>query len=72
MVRFYESLKSGDIAPAHALQIAQHHLRGLAVGSQDNDVPREIYLRDLSRRSLGSNLRDYRHPFYWAPFILVG
>lgn len=72
MVRFYESLKSGDIAPAHALQIAQHHLRGLAVGSQDNDVPREIHLRDLSRRSLRSNRRDYRHPFYWAPFILVG
>lgn len=71
MIPFYKNLKSGDISPAHALHVAQQHLRGLTTDSQDSDL-REVYLRDLERGKVQIRRHNYQHPFYWAPFILVG
>ena len=67
----YQNLKQNK-PPAYALQAAQQHMLHSMITSQDN-TPREIHLRDLAHRGVQrKQQRDYRHPFYWAPFILIG
>lgn len=87
MTRFYQHLRSGA-PPATALQSAQNGLRSLSaermeqereqlktILSERNVDVRE--LRPLTRHLLPvseteEGLTGYSHPFYWAPFILIG
>ena len=70
MQAFYDQLATGEWTKAEALQRAQLQL--LAVGLEGDE---EVEARGLSvvqneaERDLASN---DSHPYYWAPFVLIG
>jgi CHAT domain-containing protein len=71
MQEFYAGLSRG-LAPRHALQAAQVALRSLTMA--------EIEVRTRGQRRspaaaaavIPDDEGGYRHPYFWAPFILVG
>lgn len=68
MGEFYRCLQTGQ-SPTKALQTAQNYLRALS----PETIKREIsQVRDTVRLGAAPKTKDYRHPFYWAPFVLVG
>jgi CHAT domain-containing protein len=76
MSRFYRHLRAGA-TPAAALQAAQNELRSLSAA----EIRRELSLLDQPPtdtrdvRIAGAApaaAQNYSHPFYWAPFILIG
>jgi CHAT domain-containing protein len=87
MARFYERLRANVSAP-RALREAQEYLRSLppdakhaelarlraGAGAESRTGPQNIERdaeRDVSRLAT-QPARDYRHPYYWAPFIVIG
>lgn len=84
---FYRRLRAG-LAPAAALQAAQNELRQLSAdqatrhltqlrqspGLADPQLPPAERVRDFAIPGLDplEHAPDYSHPFYWAPFIVVG
>lgn len=86
MGAFYRHLRAGQ-SPARALQAAQHDLRSLSAADMQRELARlrqsldaagtadlqtstrDLVLPDGAPLDLAS---DYSHPFYWAPFIVVG
>ncbi len=87
MRHLYQELKAGA-SPAEALHQAQQYLRQLSPtaidealqnmgeGLTNTSVARNLLMRG-KRGSLDINEpddrgEDYSHPFYWAPFVLVG
>jgi CHAT domain-containing protein len=72
MADFYRELRAGK-SPAAALQRAQNDLRQLGA---DQIRARAGQIRGSVRGTVLSvddrNAGDYSHPFYWAPFVLVG
>lgn len=40
--------------------------------SQDNEISKARALRQAQLQLLAESDSQYRHPFYWAPFVLVG
>ena len=81
MCEFYRRLHTGH-PPRLALKLAQNYLRDLSPAQIDEEITilerRLGKQRLLSSRHLGeqravsSRLRDFSHPYFWAPFILVG
>jgi CHAT domain-containing protein len=74
MGEFYRQLIAGQ-PPAAALRAAQMLLRGLSPEQIDAAVSelRDAGLvRDARRADMPAPTKDYSHPHYWAPFILVG
>jgi CHAT domain-containing protein len=77
MERFYRDLRAGRAAEA-ALQSAQNALRGLSreqVREESRRVAesaRGVVLARPSSPAAGDDARPYAHPYYWAPFVLVG
>ncbi|NEQ47515.1 MAG: tetratricopeptide repeat protein [Leptolyngbya sp. SIOISBB] len=74
MQRFYELLSSGELTKAEALRQAQLSLlydesteTRLAAATRNAPVPtpREGFAVAVAEPG-------YRHPYYWAPFILIG
>lgn len=87
MGQFYRELRRGT-APETALQLAQQYLRRLnrneiraeidklhvdltSAGVERDVINLVVKLRDTRRSGAGA-ADDYSHPFFWAPFILVG
>ena len=79
MQHFYQHLSHHN-QPIIALHSAQEYLRSLSI-QEANQRVRHIKnkLRSAGKRSLEleewdhqSQARDYSHPFYWAPFVLIG
>ena len=71
MNAFYAALQKG-MTKAQALQEAQKALitgNYSTVGGQRSDI-KIIDIRTGQDRSIGSN--TLHHPYYWAPFILIG
>nr|WP_082409937.1 CHAT domain-containing protein [Methylomonas koyamae] len=70
MAEFYRQLKAGA-APGLALQAAQNYLQAL-----EPEAIKTGRLKALSSRGVSVDSdaapADYRHPYYWAPFVLVG
>ncbi|MEG4005452.1 tetratricopeptide repeat protein [Microcoleus sp. Pol11C1] len=71
MIAFYTALQSGNTKKAEALQKAQIAL----ITGDDSVLGRATNLSILARSR--SNLRPsvasrLSHPYYWAPFILIG
>ena len=72
MQRFYRLLASGELSKAEALQQAQ-----LSLLYGEDSQARLAAARAGARPQLrqGANapaVKGYRHPYYWAPFILIG
>jgi CHAT domain-containing protein len=69
MCAFYQALKAGE-PPRKALQRAQLQLCGLSdARATEGD---QSQMRHLGEENGDLQAGDYSHPFYWAPFILVG
>ncbi len=71
MQRFYQNLATGKMSKAAALQTAQLSMiqgEGTATGQSRGDSFK-LPSTDGSKPSIS---RDLRHPYYWAPFILIG
>ncbi|MEB3291923.1 MAG: CHAT domain-containing protein, partial [Synechococcales bacterium] len=71
MQQFYQHLASGKMTKAKAIQKVQQDL--ITSKLTFNDIPRSA---KSSHRSPSSspqtNRSPYAHPYYWAPFILIG
>jgi len=73
MQRFYELLATGELTKAEALRQAQLSLL------YDEDTETRLAASRTGARPTPRNGFDvavsepgYRHPYYWAPFILIG
>ncbi|MDA0265781.1 MAG: CHAT domain-containing protein, partial [Cyanobacteria bacterium] len=71
MTAFYDALGSG-LSKTEALQAAQLALIGgnQSAGSEENRAIAVMTQTAPSPQSVGSS--RYNHPYYWAPFILIG
>ena len=67
MGRFYHHLSNG-FGKAEALQRAQADL--ITGNGQPSDTTHGGFVP--IRRTLPESLQGLRHPYYWAPFILIG
>lgn len=77
MQRFYAFMATGQLSKAEALRQAQLSL--LTQTSWDDQLQAVATARGLSIVSAGSTVeinpggdRPLTHPYYWAPFILIG
>ncbi|NJN20998.1 MAG: CHAT domain-containing protein [Leptolyngbya sp. RL_3_1] len=72
MTRFYQALQGGA-AKAKALQTAQLALIDPDTGGSAGEDRASARPTLLDGRTLEANaLPGYSHPYYWAPFILIG
>ncbi len=70
MQQFYKNLAIGTMSKAEALRQAQRSLmqvRGSAKQTRSDSF--KLPATDGSKPSIA---RDFSHPYYWAPFILIG
>ncbi|MCL1468872.1 CHAT domain-containing protein [Argonema galeatum] len=70
MDTFYAALRKGNITKAEALREAQIAL--ITNNSTTGDEQRGIAVRARAEGSVSRIANRLNHPFYWAPFILIG
>lgn len=74
MGEFYRCLRKTR-SPSKALQSAQIYLKALDAENLSNqliEVKNVGQSRHIADGIVDDGTRDYSHPYYWAPFILVG
>jgi CHAT domain-containing protein len=74
MQQFYKNLATGELTKAEALQQVQlSFLRG-EVTAKDAPQPRSDIKVTVAPGTRADQERspDFSHPYYWAPFILIG
>ena len=72
MDTFYDRLKQGSPNPVHALRAAQIDLiRGQGQGAKGEGRTSVVFEPGQGGSRDGIS-RDRSHPYYWAPFILIG
>jgi len=68
---FYQNLSTGKMSKTEALRQAQ--LTVIAGNKQSSDANRtSVHIEPVSSGSSASISRNLSHPYYWAPFILIG
>ena len=74
MKEFYRAYQlHGDAAAA--LQAAQNYLRRLSaeqIKAARREVEQALAARDVRVPEAMERSKDYSHPYFWAPFILIG
>ncbi|XGW00798.1 MAG: tetratricopeptide repeat protein (plasmid) [Leptolyngbya sp. BL-A-14] len=73
MQQFYKNLATGKMTKSEALRQAQLSL--LQRKLTDNDALQRASLRPVlppGQRAANSASQGFSHPYYWAPFILIG
>jgi CHAT domain-containing protein len=73
MQQFYKNLATGKMSKAEALRQAQLSLQGKQITAKNTSINREAGIEVVATggRSLPAPT-DFSHPYYWAPFILIG
>jgi hypothetical protein len=66
MTRFYAHLKSGK-SKAHSLQLTQ--LEFMTLAAQGGGASEQ---RSITAKRTGQPSPETAHPYYWAPFVLIG
>jgi CHAT domain-containing protein len=64
MTLFYQNFRSGK-SKAESLRLAQLAL----INSEDR---RKFEVRGLKKTETGNLQTDPMHPYFWAPFVLIG
>ena len=72
MDEFYQRLKQGRSNPVEALRQAQIALITGDRTSNSNDPRSSVDFNPGNSDTSGRINRDLTHPYYWAPFILIG
>lgn len=67
MNRFYDQLKQGKTVAKAMQQVQQAFINHQLGSTNDTPVRAEIEVSGISTGSV-----DFSHPYYWAPFILIG
>lgn len=68
MQQFYRLRVEGKLSKAEALRQAQTSLLGI----QTSGSPQSVANRGPKIRNAAESDRRFRHPFFWAPFVLAG
>lgn len=72
MQRFYQNLATGNMTKAEALRQAQQSMMtGTTQGDGSNPQRSSVQYKPGSNPTATIS-RDLSHPYYWAPFILIG
>lgn len=74
MGEFYRQFRTGK-RPAECLHTAQNYLRTLnpdTIAAESAKLREAGHARHLLPVGAIQPIREYSHPYYWAPFILVG
>jgi CHAT domain-containing protein len=74
MGEFYRRLRAGGRS-ADCLQAAQNYIRSLdaeAIAAESARLREAGFARHLMSAQAATPTQDYRHPYFWAPFVLVG
>jgi CHAT domain-containing protein len=72
MSRFYTLLQDDGVTKAEALRQAQlYFIEGQTGGAQGGDRDRAV-VSPYNETGIPPALEGYRHPYFWAPFILMG
>jgi CHAT domain-containing protein/Tfp pilus assembly protein PilF len=72
MSAFYTALKSGTLTKAAALQQAQITMINRKLQTGGKTDPRSSVNFPTGSGQTGAIAREPSHPYYWAPFILIG
>lgn len=72
MNAFYEQLKSGNVAKVEALRQAQIALINTNNKTASNGKRSSIEIEALKAGVASNTVNRLSHPYYWAPFILIG
>ena len=72
MNAFYEQLKSGKVAKVEALRQAQLALINANNKTTNNGKRTSIEIEALNSGVAPDTVNHLSHPYYWAPFILIG
>ncbi|PSB15848.1 hypothetical protein C7B65_23450, partial [Phormidesmis priestleyi ULC007] len=71
MQQFYQNLATGKMSKAEALRQAQRSMiQGNGTGTEGDRGSFKIESMPSSKTS--AITRNFNHPYYWAPFILIG
>ena len=70
--QFYKNLATGKLTKAEALQQAQLSLLRHQVTAKDAPSRSPILIPKGSPQKHQNSNGDFSHPYYWAPFILIG
>jgi len=73
MQEFYKNLASGKMTKAEALRQAQLSLLKANLTAKDAPARADVEVRvEPGSRATQSQSSTFSHPYYWAPFILIG
>jgi CHAT domain-containing protein len=72
MQQFYQNLSTGKMTKAEALRQAQLSLLQGKLNAKDASQRSPTLVPLGSPPSQRSQASDFSHPYYWAPFILIG
>ena len=69
---FYKKLATGKLTKAEALRQAQQELRSGTIPKNSTMARSDITIQFVGDARSPSPTQNFSHPYYWAPFVLIG